>query len=159
MHEPPKQLPRLEGSDIPDPLEGRRLLLRLIVAFVCVAAMTTITLVVLPHFGVYLPPWIPLAAFGIIAIAVLANAFEEGQFAHGPVDGAEDVIDYPTSNRSQHASSCCSGGNCGCGSSPAHEPQGRAVGCCPGPRPPRFLRQSTAKPGKSDRLDKDQPQS
>lgn len=153
MYDPPEQPPSLERSDIPDPPEGRRLLLRLIIAFVCVVAMTTITLVVLPHFGVYLPPWVPLAAFSIIAIAVLANAYEEGQFAQGPLDGAEHVIDHPTPHRSPNSCTCSSSGRCGCRRDHGRETQGRAIGCCPGPRPPRFLRQSSTKPEKPDPAD------
>lgn len=90
--------------------EGRRLLLRLVIAFVLVVAIAVVCFVLLPAAGVYLPVWVPLASFAAIAVAALLNAGAEGT-----LPGATDEN--------------------------ASDPDGRPVGCCPGPRPPRFLRE------------------
>ncbi|MBK7405651.1 MAG: hypothetical protein IPJ41_13760 [Phycisphaerales bacterium] len=78
--------------------------------------------IVLPRFGVDLPSWVPLAAFAIIAVGVLANASSEGQFGRH-TDGEDTASDR------------CRGGSCAAGG----QGDGRPIGCCPGPRPPRFL--------------------
>lgn len=101
--------------------EGRRLVTRLIVAFVILVVVAVLCYGVLPRFGVDLPSWVPLAAFAIIAVGVVANATSEGQF--GPSDEDEACRSGDVFDR-----------KCGAGG-----PDGRPVGCCPGPRPPRFL--------------------
>lgn len=87
--------------------EGRRLLLRLIVAFALVITLGFVCFVVLPGFGVHLPPIVPLAAFAAIVVGSLMTAKAEGHF--------------PPPQRRK-------------------EDEGRPIGCCPGPRPPRSLR-------------------
>ncbi len=105
------------GDNCPQPgatppqVEGRRLILRLIVAFFAAVAIATVCFVVAPLADI--PPWVPLAAFGVIAVAVLINAKSEGQLPSRP-DG--DQVE---------PGGCC---------------EGRPIGCCPGPRPPGFLR-------------------
>ncbi|MCL4742697.1 MAG: hypothetical protein KJZ54_10895 [Phycisphaerales bacterium] len=87
--------------------EGRRLVLRLIVAFALVILLGFVCFVVLPDFGVHLPPIVPIAAFAAIVVGSLLTAKAEGHF--------------PPPQRTQ-------------------EDEGRPIGCCPGPRPPRSLR-------------------
>ncbi len=87
--------------------EGRRLLLRLIVAFALVILLGFVCFVVLPGFGVHLPPIVPLAAFAAIVVGSLLTAKAEGHF--------------PPPQRKP-------------------DDDGRPIGCCPGPRPPRSLR-------------------
>ncbi len=87
--------------------EGRRLLLRLIVAFALVILLGFVCFVVLPGFGVYLPPIVPIAAFAAIVVGSLLTAKAEGHF--------------PPPQRKP-------------------DDDGRPIGCCPGPRPPRSLR-------------------
>jgi hypothetical protein len=98
-----------EPGEAPSQAEGRRLLIRLVVAFCLCVVLAAVCFVVLPATGVYIPPWIPLVSMGIIAIAALATASAEGRLPQRtpPADAGQD---------------------------------GRPVGCCPGPRPPRFLR-------------------
>lgn len=99
-----------ESAECGDGAEGRRLLVRLVIAFIAIVGIAVLCFGVLPAAGVYLHPLVPLAAFGAIAVAVLLNASSEGQFE--------------SKARTEDES-------CGC--------DGRPVGCCPGPRPPRFL--------------------
>ena len=87
--------------------EGRRLLMRLIVAFTLVILLGFVCFVVLPDFGVLLPPIVPIAAFAAIVIGSLLTAKAEGHFP-------------PPQRR--------------------REDEGRPIGCCPGPRPPRSMR-------------------
>lgn len=99
-----------EPGDAPPEAEGRRLFIRLVVAFCLCVGLAATCFVLLPAAGVYIPPWIPLVAMAIIAVAALLTAGAEGQLPSSP----------------QRQGSCC---------------DGRPVGCCPGPRPPRFLNQ------------------
>lgn len=104
-----------EPGELPPQVEGRRLLLRLVIAFFLAVVLAAVCFVVLPAKGIDVPAWIPLVAVAIIAVAALANAVAEGQL--------------PT--RAERNDEQDQGG-CGCG-------DGRPVGCCSGPRPPRFL--------------------
>jgi hypothetical protein len=106
-----------EPGEVPPQVEGQRLLLRLVIAFFLSVVLAAVCFVVLPANGIDVPAWIPLVAVAIIAIAALANAQAEGQLpTRGEAEGDRDG----------------SGDGCGCG-------DGRPVGCCSGPRPPRFL--------------------
>lgn len=105
-----------EPGELPPQIEGRRLLFRLVVAFFLAVALAVVCFVVLPSMGIDIPAWIPLVAVIVIAIAALTNAKAEGQ------------LPTPKSRHTADPNSC------GCN-------DGRAVGCCPGPRPPRFLRE------------------
>jgi hypothetical protein len=105
-----------EPGELPPQVEGRRLIVRLLVAFCLCVALAAICFVVLPANGVDIPAWIPLAAMGIIAIAALTTAQAEGQLPTTPKRGEQP------------------GAGCGCG-------DGRAVGCCSGPRPLRMFRE------------------
>ncbi|HZW10391.1 MAG TPA: hypothetical protein VFF69_10855 [Phycisphaerales bacterium] len=104
--------PSTTGPDCgaePPQVSGRKLVLRLVVAFFLLAVVA-LACFVAPKAGI--PPWVPLAAFGVIAVSVLINARPaEESPEHSPVDDR----------------------SCG-------RDDGRPVGCCPGPRPPGFLR-------------------
>ncbi|MCC7388997.1 MAG: hypothetical protein IT431_09540 [Phycisphaerales bacterium] len=102
-----------EPGDAPPQVEGRRLLLRLVIAFVICVILAAVCFVVLPANGVDMPGWIPLVAMAIIAVAALTTAKAEGQLPSKPA---------------------CSDGACGCD-------DGRPVGCCSGPRPLRAFRE------------------
>jgi len=69
--------------------------------------------------GIDIPAYIPLLAMLVIAIAALMTASVEGQL---PPMGSK-----PGAEPGERESSGCN--------------DGRAVGCCPGPRPLRFLRE------------------
>jgi hypothetical protein len=97
-------------AEEPPQVRGRRLFLRLVVAFFVLLLVALLCLVA-PRAGI--PPWVPLAAFGVIAISVLVNARSE--------DDSPDVLPAE-----RDSGGCC---------------DGRPVGCCPGPRPPQFLRE------------------
>jgi hypothetical protein len=101
-----------DGHREPHPTEGRRLVLRLVLAFFLIIAITILCVVLLPIVGI--PPWVPLAAFGVISVAVLLHAGSEGQFS--------DTRDLEPPDRR------------GSG-------DGRPIGCCPGPRPPASFRE------------------
>lgn len=119
-HEPPRSLligPGLgpdvdqDGSLDPPNGEGRRLALRLVLAFFLIVGITIMCFVLAPIVGI--PPWVPLAAFAVMTVSVLLHAGSEGQ--QGPRPDPDE--------------------RAGCGG------DGRPVGCCPGPRPPSFLRE------------------
>lgn len=103
-------------GEVPPQVEGRRLLFRLVVAFFLALVMAAVCFVILPAKGIDVPAYIPLLAMAIIAIAALMTASAEGQLPTRAEGGTQDQ------------------GACGCG-------DGRPVGCCSGPRPPRFLRE------------------
>ncbi len=103
-----------EPGDAPPQVEGRKLLLRLVIAFVICVILAAVCFVVLPANGVDIPGWIPLVAMALIAVAALTTAKAEGQL--------------PTTKPG------CSDGPCGCD-------DGRPVGCCSGPRPLRMFRE------------------
>ena len=107
-----------EPGEVPPQVEGRRLLLRLVIAFFLSLVLAAVCFVVLPSMGVDIPAWIPLLAMLVIAIAALMTASAEGQL---PPMGSNPGTDPA-----------------GCDAPGRHD--GRPVGCCPGPRPPRFLR-------------------
>lgn len=106
-----------EPGELPPQVEGRRLLLRLVIAFFLCVVLAVVCFVVLPAHGIDIPGWIPLVAMGVIAVAALMTASAEGQLSN------------PKNS---------SGGDCGCG-------DGRAVGCCSGPRPLRMFREPPRK--------------
>lgn len=108
-----------EPGEVPPQVEGRRLLLRLVIAFCLALFLAAVCFVVLPSLGIDIPAYIPLLAMLVIAIAALMTASAEGQL---PPMGSK-----PGSDPSDCKSPGCN--------------DGRAVGCCPGPRPPRFLRE------------------
>ncbi len=115
--------PGLSVDDLPEPgnappqVEGQRLLMRLVVAFCLAVVLAAVCFVILPAKGIDVPAYIPLLAVAIIAIAALMTASAEGQLpTRAEREGAQGQ------------------GGCGCD-------EGRPVGCCSGPRPPRFLRE------------------
>lgn len=83
---------------------------RVLIAFLASCALAAGCWLVLPRFGVYVPVWVPLAGFGLIAgAAVFAPSEEDEDDDHGPGSGDPDQDER-----------CM---------------EGRAVGCCAGPRP------------------------
>lgn len=107
-----------ERPEIIDP-PGPSIARRLVIAFVASCILALVCWVVLPRFGVWLPPWIPLASFVVIMIATVLSARPD----------ADELEDPDT----QHASgsSCCD--------------DGRPV-CCSGPRPLRIFRENPRPP-------------
>lgn len=97
--------------DIADPVSVTLVMRRLSVAAIIIAALSVLFWVVLPAFGLVLHPILPATAIVAIAIGTLLNASD------ADADRAEDAND-----------ACCS------------TEEGKAVGCCSGPRPPSFLR-------------------
>ena len=97
--------------DIADPVSVPLVMRRLSVAAIIIAALSVLFWVVLPAFGLVLHPILPATAIVAIAIGTLLNASD------ADADRAEDAND-----------ACCS------------TEEGKAVGCCSGPRPPSFLR-------------------
>lgn len=111
------ELPEPGGA--PPQVEGQRLMMRLVVAFCLAVAMAAVCFVLLPAKGIDIPPMIPLLGVAIIMVAALTTAKAEGQLpTKAEREGTQDQ------------------GGCGSGCG-----EGRAVGCCSGPRPPRFLRE------------------
>lgn len=107
---------RLDGdSDIPWPeREGSGIGRRIVVAFVLSCLIAAGCWIVLPRFGVWVPVWVPLACFGLIAAAaVFAGHEDEAQHADGGATGA--------------------GGGC------CKPDDGRPI-CCSGPRPLRMFK-------------------
>ncbi len=110
-----------EPGEVPPQVEGRRLLFRLVIAFCLALVMAAVCFVILPAQGIDVPAYIPLLAMAIIAIAALMTASAEGQ------------LPTRAEREGTRGGDCCD--------------EGRPVGCCSGPRPPRFLRE----PRKRDR--------
>lgn len=98
--------------DIADPVSVPLVMRRLSIAAIIIAALSVLFWVVLPAFGLVLHPILPATAIVAIAIGTLLNASD----ADAEREGRDS------------AGSCCS------------TEEGKAVGCCSGPRPPRFLR-------------------
>ena len=102
-------------------LEGIRIARRLVVAFILVMATGAICWVVLPRFGMSLPPAAVLALFGVMAFASLAPLFENRKPAATP---PEPDTSRPISccglrpvgeaSRKRAERRDCSGGSCGC---------------------------------------------
>jgi len=91
--------------------QGKRLARRLFIAFVIVMLLAFGFFVLLPQFGMEMPPIVPLMAFGVILAAALLN-----HDAEAPEEEAE--------RRSRVAS----------------DDDARPIGCCSGPRPLRCFR-------------------
>lgn len=92
--------------------ESSKLARRLLIAFVLIVLLGIGFYIVLPHYGLRLPPLVPMLCFGAIAIGALLNTGEPGS------DDAAHDADDPDG---------CADGGC-------------AVGMCPGPRPLRMFR-------------------
>jgi len=90
---------------------GARLARRIFVAGLAIAAIAALCWVVLPMFGMVLPPMVPLLLFGVIAFAAITASPEAK-----PRRGARATGD------------CCS-----------PDDEGRPI-CCSGPRPPRLFK-------------------
>lgn len=87
---------------------------RLVVSFVLSCMIAAGCWIVLPRFGVWVPIWMPLACFGLIAAAaVFAGHEDQAQTADGEAMGG-------------------SGGCC-------KADEGRPI-CCSGPRPLRMFK-------------------
>ena len=93
-----------------DPVSVPRVLKRLAIAAILIAALSVLFWVVLPSFGLMLHPLLP--ALSVIAIAagtlLTARDAEDSTDTRTPRDGCDD--------------------------------DARPIGCCPGPRPPRGFR-------------------
>lgn len=85
---------------------------RLVVGFVLCCLIAAGCWVVLPRFGVWVPVWVPLACFAIIAGAAVF-ARNEGDVSHDEEDGP--------------GGGCCGGDD------------GRPI-CCSGPRPMKMFK-------------------
>lgn len=57
------------------PGESSAILKRLVVAFVLVALLAILCLVVLPRYNVHLPPMVPLLAFVVIVVGALMSSY------------------------------------------------------------------------------------
>ncbi|KAA0213298.1 MAG: hypothetical protein DYG94_11785 [Leptolyngbya sp. PLA3] len=57
------------------PGESMAILKRLVVAFVVVALLAVLCLVVLPRYNVHLPPMVPLLAFVVIVVGALMSSY------------------------------------------------------------------------------------
>lgn len=98
--------------------EGQRLARRLFIAGALILVAAVVCFVVLPGVGLLLPPVVPVVAFVAIATGALLTGHAEGKIGTPPDDSSL-----------AHANP-----------SPDSRDDGCAVGCCPGPRPPRFTR-------------------
>lgn len=87
---------------------------RLVVAFVLSCLIAAGCWIVLPRFGVWVPVWVPLACFGLIAAAAV--------FA-----GHEDRAPDSDQVRPDAAGGCC------------QPDEGRPI-CCSGPRPLKMFK-------------------
>lgn len=94
------------------PTDGGRVLRRLLASGGVMMLVAGINFFVLRRYGLELPPYLLLTTFGVIATAGILACFA----------GEEQASD----SQSERAA-------------PAQD-EGCAVGMCPGPRPPRFLR-------------------
>ena len=99
--------------------ESTKLARRLLVAFVIILLMGVVFYIVLPYYGLRLPPFVPFLCFGAIATGAILSLNE----GNGPGMGDDDDEDDDTPG---------SGGGCNDG--------GCAVGMCPGPRPLRMFK-------------------
>ncbi len=57
------------------PSESMAVLKRLVVAFVLVALLAVLCLVVLPRYNVHLPPMVPLLGFVVIVVGTLMSSY------------------------------------------------------------------------------------
>lgn len=57
------------------PGESMAVLKRLVIAFVLVALLAVLCLVVLPRYNVHLPPTVPLLAFVVIVVGTLMSSY------------------------------------------------------------------------------------
>ena len=103
--------------------ESTKLARRLLVAFVIILLMGVVFYIVLPYYGLRLPPFVPFLCFGAIATGAILS-LNEGD---GPGTGGGDDDDTPGSG----------GGGCNDG--------GCAVGMCPGPRQLRMFKDPKGK--------------
>ena len=106
---------RVRDEDIKNK-ESQRLARRLLVAFILIVLLGVGFYIVLPHYGLRLPPYVPMLCFGAIAVGALLNTGET------PRNDLHDDDDQDAN---------CDGG---C-----------AVGMCPGPRPLRMFKDSEKK--------------
>lgn len=93
--------------------ESHRLARRLLIAFVLIVLLGVGFYIVLPHYGLRLPPFVPILCFFSIALGAFLSAGDT-PYDHSIEDDDEDP-------------GC--GGDGGC-----------AVGMCPGPRPLRMFK-------------------
>jgi len=96
--------------------ESSKLARRLLVALILIVLLGVGFYIVLPFYGLRLPPYVPMLCFGAIAVGALLNT---GETPHNDLHDDDD----------QDAN--CDGG---C-----------AVGMCPGPRPLRMFKDSEKK--------------
>jgi len=98
--------------------EGRRIAKRLVVAFILVVATGAACWVVLPRFGMVLPPVVVFLLFGVMAFASLAPLFE-GRSAERPTSELDDARPItcsgvrPVGEMSRRRQNRCDGGSCG----------------------------------------------
>ncbi len=96
--------------------ESSRLARRLLIAFILIVLLGVGFYIVLPYFGLRLPPFVPILCFGAIAVGALLNTGET-PYERSPQDD-------------EHG--CTGEGGC-------------AVGMCPGPRPLRMFKDDRKK--------------
>jgi hypothetical protein len=96
--------------------ESSRLARRLLIAFILIVLLGVGFYIVLPYYGLRLPPFVPILCFGAIAVGALLNTGET-----------------PYERSSHNDEQGCTGeGGC-------------AVGMCPGPRPLRMFKDDRKK--------------
>lgn len=103
---------RDEGAGCADPAQVQFRKLFLRIAVALVLMVALAVLCFVVMPMAAIPPWVPLAAFAIILVSVVINLASGGESAGGREGADGDRCD-----------------------------DGRPIGCCPGPRPPEFLRQ------------------
>jgi len=116
-------LPESDAEDI----DGARLARRLFVAAVLIGVTAIVCWVVLPRYGMVLPPVVPPLVFVAIFLGAVLSHSEE----HAVYDDKGDRIDAEGSSalaRRPTGLAC-----------QTPDEDGRPITCC-GPRPPRFLR-------------------
>ena len=102
--------------------EGKQLARRLFIAFAAIAVLGVVFYIVLPRYGVRMPPILPLLCFAAILVGTLLSARE---------DSAINNTDYDDELNTESG--------CGCND------DGRPIGCCQGPRPLRMFRDDPKK--------------
>jgi len=96
--------------------ESNKLARRLLVAFILIVLLGVVFFIVLPYYGLRLPPFVPILCFGAIATGAILSANESDP----------DHDNDPGSGDGSGGDDCDGGGGC-------------AVGMCPGPRPLRMF--------------------
>jgi hypothetical protein len=91
--------------------EGKRLARRLFLAFAMIAVLGVVFYIVLPNYGVRMPPVLPVLCFIAIMVGTVMAAREDA------------------ANSGDEPDECCN-----------EDDDGRPIGCCQGPRPLRAFK-------------------